>query len=160
MIVVTDPEAVLLLGDLGTGEEPSGDPAVALAGVDVLPSDDASTVLAASGPAASRGREPLVAGLAAMLLAGGLGAAAATRRAIVARRRTRARIQARIDAFAAPSKADGSRLAGPARAARDRRSDHGLTPARGPEPAPNAPRTRPERDPRSGRTWHERVRHA
>ena len=113
VIVVADPEAVLLLGDLGTGEEPSQDPEVALAGVDVLPSDDASNVLAASGPAASRGREPLVAGLAAMLLAGGLGAAAATRRAVVTRRRTRARIQARIDAFTAPSKADGAATAAP-----------------------------------------------
>jgi hypothetical protein len=113
VLVVTDPSMVVLVGDLGNGEEPSGDPAFAPAGIDVLPSDDGSTVLSGPEPAASRGREPLVAGLAGMLIAAGLAAAAATRRAIVARRRTRARIQARIDAIAIPSGAPGGAPAAP-----------------------------------------------
>ncbi|MFL5650191.1 MAG: hypothetical protein ACJ777_02840, partial [Chloroflexota bacterium] len=110
VLVVTDPAAVALLGDLGSTEEasPTADAAA------VAPSDDPQTGGTADlATAGARGREPLVAGLIGLLVAAGLGGGAMARRAIVSRRLSRARIQARIDAIAgtpppAPDPIDGS----------------------------------------------------
>ena len=52
---------------------------------------------------ATRGREPLLAGLAALAVAGALAAGFAIRRVVLARQAPRARIQARIDAIAGPA---------------------------------------------------------
>lgn len=110
VLVVSDPAAVVLLGDLGTDDEPSGDPVDAAAGV--VPSPDGSATPATLEPASSRGREPLVAGFVAVLLGGALAGTLAARRAALGRRRATARIQARLDRIAGPATASGPSLGG------------------------------------------------
>jgi len=102
VLIVTDPATVSLVGDLGGEDDASGSPEAF--GV-AAPSADSGaagpTDLGGAMPARARGGTPVVAGLIGLLVALALGAATAARRALLARRRTRARIQARIDAIAA-----------------------------------------------------------
>jgi hypothetical protein len=96
VLVVADPADIVLLGDLGGEDEASADPSAQLRAAGVPAGDDPIT------PAGTR-REPLLAALLALVLAGGMAAAVVARRVLLVRRRTRARIQARIAEFAGRS---------------------------------------------------------
>jgi hypothetical protein len=96
VLVVADPADIVLLGDLGGEDEASADPSAQLRAAGVPAGDDPMT------PAGTR-REPLLAALLALVLAGGMAAAVVARRVLLVRRRTRARIQARIAEFAGRS---------------------------------------------------------
>jgi hypothetical protein len=106
VLIVTDQSAVSLLGDLDGTHDASASPdafGVAAPGADTGAPDPND--LGGAMPAGARGGAPVVAGLVGLLVALGLGAAVVARRGLIARRRTRARIQARIDAIAAPAAA-------------------------------------------------------
>ncbi len=115
VFVVGDPAGIVLLGDLGgdeAGGDASADPSADAAALGALlegedgPLDGGATALAGA-LRATRGPDPMTAGLATLVLTVGLGAGIALYRARVARRRSRARIQARIDAIAAPGPGGG-----------------------------------------------------
>jgi hypothetical protein len=101
VLVVTDPAALVLVGDLGTGGSPSDAPGLAAAFRDVPPVgppvDEAIAVLDAT-----RDAPPLGVGLGALAFVAGLGFGLAAWRATIRRRRVAARIQSRLEAFAAP----------------------------------------------------------
>jgi hypothetical protein len=104
VLVVGDPDGVILLGDLGgdAGDSPEGHLlAMAESGGDGGSVDAASATSVSAALVGLRAPGPLTAGLALLVLLGTIAAAIAARRALTVRRRARARIQARLDAIVA-----------------------------------------------------------
>lgn len=106
VLVVTDPAGLVLLGDLGGDDEAavSLDPRALLGGIEGEDGPIAAHTAAVSAAlAAGPSPDATSVALATLLLTAALGVGLAAYRVTSSRRRARARIQARLDAIAAPS---------------------------------------------------------
>ena len=118
VLVVTDPAGIVLLGDLGGGEEEDAASPGAFAALGGLGGENGPTARTGAAVTASliagRGIDPVWLALGALLLIAGLGAGSAAYRVARSRRVARARIQARLDAIrAAPAAGPPAPAAGP-----------------------------------------------
>ena len=111
VLVVTDPSGVVLLGDPGDDggtRAQAGSMRWRVPGVSTAAGDATTGALDSAGLVAGRSPGSLAAVLAALSLVGAMTAAFAAHRAVTLRRRSRARIQARLDAIvAAPAQPAG-----------------------------------------------------
>ncbi|HYO42525.1 MAG TPA: OB-fold nucleic acid binding domain-containing protein [Candidatus Limnocylindrales bacterium] len=107
VLVVTDPAGLALLGELGgdvSDDGPASGAANPLAALGVVDGEDGPVVgrdaAVSAALAAGRGHDPALLALATLILTAALGGGLAAYRVALGRRRTRARIQARLDALA------------------------------------------------------------